>query len=125
MIGDITQVALGGIVALLILREVFKYLADRKRPPTVCALATQDPSKRRRTTDRFKEVQSGVEAVLSRLDTIIERLDDVKTAVRASRKQSEITGEMAERMTRSVAHLEQTINDALGRRRTTDTSPGV
>lgn len=122
MIGDITQVALGGIVALLLLREVFQYLSKIRAPKGEDAASAP---KTRPTTDRVKEVKNGVDAVLARMDRIIERLDDVSGAVRAARKQSEITGEMAERMTRAVGQLEETVNDALGRRRTSDTNPGA
>ena len=122
MISDITQVALGGIVALLILREVFQYLSKRKSSGTEPATAM---NKRRLTTDRVKHVQNGVDAVLSRLDRIIERLEDVAEQTRAARKQSAITGETTERMTRAVNQLEQTINAAMGRRRTSETSPGA
>jgi hypothetical protein len=122
LIGDITQVALGGILALMILREVFQYLAKRKAPP-VCAL--ESGPKRRPTNEQVKLVQSSVEAVLLRLDQIVERLEDVASAVKSARKQSEITGEMAERMTRAVSQLERTVIETLGRHRTADTSPGA
>lgn len=114
----LTQVGVGGILVLLILREVFGFLARRR-------LDNTEPGSRKSNTDKFKAVQSGVDAVLVRLDRIIERLDDVAEATRLARKQSEITGEMTERMSRAVSMLEETLTEAAGRRRTADTNPGL
>lgn len=118
MIEGLTQVAIGGILALLILREVFDFIRKRRA-------YANDNHQRRPTGERLKEVANGVDAVLSRLDRIIERLDEVAAATKSARKQTEITGEMAERMSRAVSQLEETINDVALRRRTADTSPGV
>lgn len=118
MVDAVTQVTVGGIVALLILREVFSHLQRRKDN------GIGSNTKGRRDTDKLKSVQASLDAVLQRLDRIVERLEDVVDATRAGRKQSEITGEMTERMCRAVATLEETINEA-GRRRTADTQPGV
>lgn len=118
MIGDITQVALGGIVALLILREVFAYLAKRKPNG-------EAGGKTRPNTDRVKNVQNGVDAVLSRLDRIIERLEDVTEQTKAARKQTEITGERTERITRQLEKIEETLTEveAATRRRATGPQP--
>lgn len=112
----VTQLGIGGILVLLVVREFLTYLARRRDDA--------GNNSGRRSTDRFKTIQGGVDAVLIRLERIIERLDDVVENTRAARKQSEITGEMTERMCRAVATLEENLNDA-GRRRTVDTQPGV
>lgn len=112
----VTQLGIGGILVLLVVREFLTYLARRRDD--------SGDNSGRRNTDRFKTIQGGVDAILVRLDRIVERLEDVVDATRAGRKQSEITGEMTERMCRAVATLEETINEA-GRRRTADTQPGV
>jgi uncharacterized protein YukE len=70
-----------------------------------------------------KNIQNSVDAVLSRLDRIIERLEDIGASTKAARKQSEITGEQTERMCRAVGQLENTINEYAAKRRQTDTQP--
>lgn len=112
----VTQVGVGGILALLILREVLGFLARRR--------LDVDTGGRRPTSERFKTIQGGIDAILVRLDRIIEKLEYVADATRSARKQTEITGEMTERMCRTVAMLEETLND-IGRRRTADTQPGA
>lgn len=113
----ITQLGIGGILVLLVIREFLAFIARRKESESYT-------STRRPTTDKFKTIQGGVDAILQRLDRIVERLEDLAGATRAARKQTEITGEMTERMCRAVGALEETLNDAATRRRTTDTSPG-
>lgn len=113
----ITQLSVGGIFALLVIREVLGFFARRR-------LSGLDaPTSGRRNTDKFKTIQSGVDAILGRLDRIVERLEDMRDATRHARKQSEITKEMTERVCRAVTQLEQTVG-ALARR-STDTQPGV
>lgn len=112
----VTQLGIGGILVLLVVREFLTFLA-RRRP--------DGAEIRRPSADNFEAIQRGVDAVLVRLDRIVERLEDVADATRAARKQSIVTGEIAERMSRAVASLEETLNETLGRRRTVDTNPGV
>ena len=108
------QGSLAAIVALLILREVFAYLSKRK-----------EANGARRTTDKVNDLRMQLEGVISRLDRIIERLDDMALATKAARRQTEIATEQTERMVRAVSQLEKTFNDAGLHRRTHDTAPGV
>lgn len=113
MIENVTQIGIGGIFSIMVLRLVFDFVTKLRN----------GNGKGRRDTDRFKDVQNSVGAVLIRLDRIIERLDEVAESTKAARKQSEITGEQTERVARGLSSLEQTIG-ALARR-TADTQPGA
>lgn len=114
MTGQLTSVGVGGILAILILRLVFDFLKHKR---------DGNGARGRLSTDKVKGIQSGVDAVLMRMDHIIDRLDTMADAVKASRKQTEIACEQTERMTRAVAQLEQTIG--VMARRTTETQPGT
>lgn len=105
MIEDLTNVAVGGILALLILREVFNFVARLKANRINGIGGTHSIPN-----------PAATNAVLARLDRIIERLDDIAEATRAARKQSEISGEQSERMIRAVYHLETTINENVVKR---------
>ena len=124
MIGDITQVALGGVLALFIIREVFRFVKALK---TSEGSTTMPAPKRRPTTDRVKRVEDGVGAVASRLDRIIERLEDIAESTRATKKQTQITGELAERIVRHLDKLEEQLHafEASARRRTTGSHPAI
>lgn len=108
MIENLTNVAVGGILALLILREVFNFVARLK-------------TSRNNGTNHTgsKPGLAASAAVLAKLDRIIERLDDIAEASRAARKQSEIAGEQTERMVRAVSQLETTINETALKRLST------
>ena len=113
MTEQLTNIGVGGILAILILRLVFDFLTNRRN----------GIGRGRIPTDKIKGVQTGVDSVLMRLDLIVDRLDVLADASKAARKQTEIACEQTERMTRAVAQLEQTIGVIA--RRTIDTSPGV
>lgn len=113
MIQHLTQVGVGGIFAIMVLRLVFDFVTKLRN----------GNGKGRRATDKFKDVQNSVEAVLIRLDRIIERLEDLAASTKETRKQSEVTCEQTERLARGLSSLEQTIG-ALARR-TVDTQPGA
>ena len=121
MIDHATQIVMGGVLALLIIREVFVFIVKiRDR-----SADTGDNGRRRATTDPLRGMRKDVEAVLLRLDRIIERLEELSEETKCSRRQSEITFEQAERMTRAVSQLETVINEAALRRRSTETNPGL
>jgi hypothetical protein len=111
MTGQLTSVGVGGILAILILRLVFDFLKHRRN----------GNGRGRLGTDKVKGIQTGVDSVLMRMDHIIDRLDTMTEATKAARKQSEITCEQTERMTRAVYQLEQTIG--VMARRTVETNP--
>lgn len=115
MTEQLTNIGVGGILAILILRLVFDFLKHRRD--------SNGNGRGRIPTDKIKGVQTGVDSVLMRLDLIVDRLDTVADASKAARRQTEIACEQTERMTRAVAQLEQTIGVIA--RRTIDTSPGV
>lgn len=121
MIENATEITVGGILTLLILREVFAFVV-KVRDRSLDNGSSR--GKTRRKTDPLLAVQTNVEAVLIRLDRIVDRLDDLAEETRSSRKQSEITGEQAERMMRCVCQLQETVDEAT-RRRTGDTNPGL
>lgn len=123
MIENATTIGVGGILALLIIREVFRFVA--KLRDGSAQHNSSGNGKTRPKTDPMRAVQTNVEAVLIRLDRIVDRLDDLGEEAKMGRKQSQIAGEQTERMVRAVDNLEQTINAVLGRRRTSDTSPGL
>lgn len=122
MIENATQIGVGGILALLILREVFTFVGRLRDKSSA---GSETPSKTRPRTDPIRAVHMNVEAVLSRLDRIVERLEDLADETKNSRRQSEITSEQTERMVRAVGQLESTINDLTAKRRSGDTNPGL
>jgi len=115
MMQQLTNIGVGGILTILILRLVFDFLKHRRE--------NNGSGRGRLSTDKVKGIQTGVDAVLMRMDSIIDRLDDLAEATKAARKQSEITCEQTERMTRAVAQLETTIG--VMARRTVETQPGT
>lgn len=110
----LTELGVGGIFAILVLRAVFEYLKTRRESGI---------GRGRISTDKVKGIQTGVDSVLMRMDHIIDRLDTVIDATKAARRQAEIACEQTERMTRAVAQLETTMGVIA--RRTADTLPGV
>lgn len=106
MAAEYVQLGLGGLVALMILREVFGFLAKRK---SELEAADGITSRTRPKSDKIRSVQDSVDAVLHRLDRIIEAVQDQNKETRAARRQSEITGEMCERVGRAVCGLEKTV----------------
>ena len=114
MMQQLTNIGVGGILTILILRLVFDFLKHRR---------DNGGNRARLSTDKVKGIQSGVDAVLMRMDHIIDRLDSLADATKAARKQSEITCEQTERMMRAVAQLESTIG--VMARRTAETQPGT
>ena len=122
MIENATAVGVGGILALLVIREVFRFVVKLREGTLAPAGAN---GKTRPKTDPIRAVQTNVEAVLIRLDRIVDRLDELSEETKLGRKQSEIAGEQTERMVRAVSQLEHTINEATQRRRSHETNPGL
>jgi len=114
MVETATQISMGAIVSLLILREVFAYLLKRKDHDTA-----------KLSTDRTKEIMAQLENIIARLDRVIERLDDLSVATKQARRQTEIAAEQTERMVRAVSQFEKTFNGAGLHRRTQDTPAGA
>lgn len=112
MTEHLTQIGVGGIFALMVLRLVFDFVARLRN-------GGNGKTKGRRDTDRFRDLQNSMGAVVLRLDRIIERLGDVAEETRAARKQGVVTGEQTERLTRAVFNLQAAIQ------RTPDTNPGI
>lgn len=116
-----TEVAVGGMLAFLILREAFGFVVKLKDK-----LSAPSGSGRRQTGDMVKGVQNGVDAVLSRLDRIVERLEDIGDTLRATKKQTVLTGEKTEKLGRQTDAIEKTVAEiALAHRRTTESQPTI
>jgi hypothetical protein len=112
-----TQAGVVGILALIILRETYQF---------VLKVRNKDQGNGRRSTDKLQGVKSGVDAVLGRMDRIIERLEDIADATRMTRKQVQITGELTERLGRQVDALDETITEVMAaHRRKTETQPNI
>lgn len=118
MIDSLLQVSLAAVVSLLILREVFNYLSKRREAPAGVGRGRSD-------TDKVKNVQNSVDAVLSRLDRIIERLEDLGDSLRVTKKCTQINCEQTDKLCRQMTSLEETVAEAVSRRRSTDTQPAI
>lgn len=116
MTEQLTEAAVVGVLALIILRETYQF---------VLKVRNKEPTNGRRSTDKLKGVQSGVDAVLNRMDRIIERLEDIADATRLTRKQVQITGELTERLGRQVDALDDTITEVIAAHRRKDTQPNI
>lgn len=122
MTETLTQLGMGGILVLLVLREVFGFLAKRRLNGSAIGGPPRRPG-----NDKVTSVQASVDAALAQLGRIIERLDDIAAATKAARKQSEITGEQAERIARHLERLGDILDkiDSSTRRRQTGASPAI
>lgn len=119
MTEHLTETAVVGVLVLIILRETYQFVVKvRDR--------SSSNGSRRPTTGEWKGIRSGVDAVLARMDRIIERLEDIGDATRLTRKQVQITGELTERLCRQVDTLDETITEVVAaHRRKQDTQPGI
>jgi hypothetical protein len=93
---QMANVAVGGILALLIIREVFDFIRRR------------NGERRRRDTPPGKSLHS-TDAIIDRLDRIIDRLDELADCMREARRQAELNGEAQDRIKRHIGQLEQTL----------------
>jgi len=117
LIEQITQVSLAGVLVLLILREVFAYLRGRKN-------GDSPGSGRRPTSEKIQVIQHSVDAILSRLDRIIERLEDLADAARETRRQGGLTADNIDRVRRQLDQIEDAI-DEIATKRTSTTQPSI
>jgi hypothetical protein len=117
MTETMTEVAVGGMLAFLLVREAFQFVIKIRDK-------AMSPNGKRPTTDKVKSIQNGVDAVLSRLDRIVERLEDIGETLRVTKKITVVTGEKTDRLGRQTEAIEKTVNEiALAHKRRTDSQP--
>lgn len=98
----LAEIAAGGLLALLIIREVFAHQRAR--------MSGTDAARKRPITGPKGEPAPALNAVTDRLDRIIGKIEDIMDISRETRKQSEVNGDRAERLTRSLSALDETIS---------------
>ena len=96
---QIANVAVGGILALLILREVFDFIRRRNG---------RSGESKRRDTPPAKPLHS-LDAIVDRLDRIIDRLDDLADCMRHTRRQTELNGEQQDRVKHQLEKVEENL----------------